>query len=95
MFVVTVTVVPLLNKINQFILNPIILLAFSVALIVFFWGIFEFIRSETADKEREKGKNKIIYGLIGMFIMFSAYGLIRLVLGTFSISTPSYIDRNK
>jgi hypothetical protein len=76
----------LLGKINQFILNPIIRLAFAVALIVFFWGIVQFINSETSDAKRDEGKRKILYGLLGMFIMFSAFGLIRIILNTFGIS---------
>jgi len=79
-----------LNKINEFILNPIIALAFAIALLVFFWGIFQFINSETADTKRDEGKRKIFYGLFGMFIMVSAFGLIRLILGTFGITPPSY-----
>jgi len=75
-----------LNKINQFILNPLILLAFAVAFLVFFWGIFQFIASQTTDANRDEGKRKIFWGLFGMFIMFAAYGLIRLILGTFGIS---------
>ena len=86
------SVVPLLSKINQFILNPLITLAFAVALLVFFWGIFQFINSETADAKRDEGKRKILYGLIGMFVMFSAFGIIRLILNTFGIhgTGPSY-----
>ncbi|KKT12590.1 MAG: hypothetical protein A2544_01380 [Candidatus Zambryskibacteria bacterium RIFOXYD2_FULL_43_10] len=80
----------LLNKINQFILNPLILLVFAIAFLVFFWGIFQFISSETVDAGREEGKRKIFWGIFGMFIMISAYGLIRLILGTFGIPTPSY-----
>ena len=75
-----------LNKINQFILNPLILLAFAIAFLVFFWGIFQFIASQTTDAGRDEGKRKIFWGLFGMFIMFAAYGLIRLILGTFGIS---------
>ncbi len=78
-----------LNKVNQFILNPLILLAFAIAFLVFFWGIFQFIFSQTADTQRDEGKRKIFWGLFGMFIMISAFGLIRLILGTFGI-TPSY-----
>ncbi|MBI1974393.1 MAG: hypothetical protein HYS51_00835 [Candidatus Zambryskibacteria bacterium] len=78
-----------LNRINAYILNPLILLLFAVALLVFFWGIVQFIASETADAKRDEGKRKIFWGLFGMFIMISAYGLIRLILGTFSIS-PGY-----
>jgi uncharacterized membrane protein len=79
-----------LNKINEFILNPIIYLAFAVAMLIFFFGIFQFVRSETSDKERDKGKKKIFWGLVGMFVMFSAFGLIRLILGTFGIQPNPY-----
>lgn len=81
-----------LGKINQYILNPIILLAFAVALLIFFWGIVQFISSETADSKREDGKKKILWGLVGIFVMFSAYGLIGVVLRTFGISTPPYLQ---
>ncbi len=86
------SIIPFLNKINGVIINPIIRFAFVLALFVFFWGIFQFVNSETADAKREEGKKKILYGLFGMFIMFSAYGLIRLVLGTFGIPNPTYLN---
>lgn len=81
----------LLNGINRLILNPLILLAFAIATLVSFWGIFQFISSETADERRSDGKKKIFWGLFGMFIMVSAYALIRLILGTFGIDGPEYI----
>jgi hypothetical protein len=80
-----------LDPINRVIINPLITLAFAVALIVFFVGVFQFINSEAAsDSKREQGKQKIMWGLVGMFIMISAYGIIRLILGTFSITPPKY-----
>ncbi len=79
-----------LNKINQYILNPLILLGFAVAVIVFFWGIVQFIRTETADAGREEGKSKIFWGLFGIFIMISAYGIINLILNTFGIPQIGY-----
>ena len=81
-----------LDKINYYILNPLILLAFSVAFLVFFWGVFQFISSQTADTGREEGKRKIFWGMFGMFVMVSAYGLIHLIIGTFGIPSPSYIS---
>lgn len=79
-----------LGKINQFILNPLILLFFGIASLVFFWGVFQFIFSETADDKRDEGKRKIFWGLFGMFIMISAFGLIHLILGTFGIPENVY-----
>ena len=45
----------LLNKINQYILNPLIFLAFAVAFLVFIWGIFTFILSQNTDTARDEG----------------------------------------
>ncbi len=81
------SVVPLLRSISQYILNPLILLAFAIAFVVFFFGIVQFIAS---DAKRGEGKSKIFWGLLGMFIMVAAYGLIRLVLNTFGIPSPGY-----
>lgn len=80
-----------LNKVNAVILNPLILLAFAISFLYFFYGIFQFIASEaSSDTKRAQGKQKIFYGILGMFIMVSAFGLIRLVLGTFDIPPPEY-----
>ncbi|MFZ2763515.1 MAG: hypothetical protein WAX80_00540 [Minisyncoccia bacterium] len=87
------TVASLLRAISAYILNPLILLAFSVAFLVFFWGVFQFISSQTVDSGREEGKRKIFWGIFGMFIMLSAFALIRLILNTFGIPTStSYIS---
>jgi hypothetical protein len=85
------SITALLNKINALIINPIIALAFAVALLVFFWGIFQFVKSETADKSRAEGQKKILYGILGMFIMVSAYGIIRVILNTLGLPDPGYI----
>lgn len=82
-------VTELLRRINNAIVNPIILLAFSASLLVFFWGIVEFIRSETVDKSRAQGQRKIIYGLVGMLVMISAYGIIGLILDTLGLPQPA------
>lgn len=76
----------LLNGINRFILNPLIGLLFFVALLVFMWGIFRFIGNAGSEDARETGKRNIMWGIAGMFIMISVYGIIRLLLGTFGIS---------
>jgi hypothetical protein len=81
-----------LRSVSANILNPLIFLVFAIAFLVFFYGLFQFISKAGESSERESGKKKIVYGLIGMFIMFSAFGLIRLVLGTFGIDElPSSI----
>lgn len=88
------TIVSFLNKVNSVILNPIITLAFAIATIYFIYGIVLFIGAD--GKDREKGRNSIMWGLVGMFIMFSVYGIINLILKTFEINDPkatSYIQQ--
>ncbi len=79
----------LLGRINQVILNPLIFLFFGIALVVFFWGIFKFIARNDDESEREQGKRSMVWGLVGMFIMFSVFGIVNLILKTLGIS-PAY-----
>lgn len=83
-------IVALINKVNEFILNPIIILLFSVALVVFLYGIFKFVMNSGEDKAREEGKKSIVWGLVGMLIMVSVFGIIRFVLNSFGFSTNIY-----
>lgn len=80
-------VTSLLERVNAAIINPTILLLFAVATVVFVWGLVQFVSSAETDDGRETGKRKILWGLIGMFIMFSALGIIQLVLNTFGVPT--------
>ena len=67
------------------IINPIILLLSAGAFIVFLWGVFKFIKGAGDEKERSEGKQAIFWGLIGLVIIFGAYGIINLALGTFGL----------
>jgi hypothetical protein len=76
---------PIVYRINEYILNPIIALGFGWAVVVFFWGLFQFIRNTDSDDERETGKRNIFYGILGMFIMVTVYGIINLLLDAFGL----------
>ena len=80
------TIVPFLNRVNDVILNPLILLAFSLAFLYFFYGIVKFLSLDGGDKTRKEAQDAILYGIIGMVIMFSVYGIIKFVLATFGIA---------
>jgi len=77
-------VTELLGKIATYIINPLIILGFTVATIFLFYGIAEMIwKSDSTDLE--KNRNNVKYGVIGLFVMFSVYGILRIVLATFGI----------
>ncbi len=87
------SVVSLLNKINAVILNPLIFLMFSVALLYLVFGITKFVVKAGDDKARSEGKNAIMWGIAGMLIMVSVFGIIRFVLTNIGGDTNTYILR--
>ncbi|MDE1919747.1 MAG: hypothetical protein KGH56_03585 [Patescibacteria group bacterium] len=68
------------------IINPIILLLAAAAFVAFLWGVFEFIKGAGDEGKREEGRRAILWGLIGLVIIFGAYGIINLALGTFDVA---------
>jgi len=80
-----------ITKLNTQIINPLIILFFAVALLVFVWGLVGFVGKAGDADALETAKKHVVYGLIGMFIMVSAFSIIRIVLNTFGIDS-SKID---
>lgn len=79
-----------LAKVVTEIINPIILLLAASAFVVFVWGLFQFIAHAGDETKRTEGKRAIMWGLIGLVIIFGAYGIINIALGTFNVG--SYVQ---
>lgn len=75
-----------LGKVVVQIINPIILLLAATAFVAFLWGVFEFIAHAGDEGKRVEGRSAILWGVVGLVIIFGAYGLINLALGTFGIA---------
>lgn len=75
-----------LAKVVSEVINPIILLLSAGAFVVFLWGVFEFVKGAADEGEREEGRRAIFWGLVGLVIIFGAYGIINLALSTFGIT---------
>ena len=81
-----------ISAVSEHILNPLITLLFGIALLVFIFGLVRFIAQGGDDEVRTIAKRHIMYGLLGMFIMFSAFALVRLITGVFNIDTSKNLD---
>ena len=75
-----------IHKVNQVIINPIILLLFAVAVLVFLYGVFIYVKDSGSEDARATGKQHIIWGIFGMFIMISVFGILTLVMNTIGVS---------
>ena len=79
----------LVGRISAFLINPLIYLLFSVAFVVFLWGVAQFLFNVNGgDEEREAGKRHMLWGTIGMFLMFSAIAILQVLADTFGFSLP-------
>lgn len=76
------------DKINDLILFPLIALLMGVALLVFIWGAFQFVLKADSEEARSTGKRHMIYGILGLLVMVSAYAILRIVAATFGVSPP-------
>ncbi len=77
-----------LGKIESAILFPLMALMVAVAMLMFIWGGFEFVMNADSDQGRETGKKHMLYGVIGLLIIISAYAILKVALNTFGVPLP-------
>lgn len=68
------------------ILRSITVLLMAAAVVYFLYGVFQFIKASGDAESAAEGRNKIIYGIIGLFVMGSVYGLVGILGKTFGLS---------
>jgi hypothetical protein len=72
----------IVSNITDLFITPIIYLLVSLAVMYFFWGLTIFILNADDLKQRTEGKNHMIWGIIGLFIIYSVWGIINFVDAT-------------
>ncbi len=75
----------LLNNIIIQIINPLIILIAAGAFAVFLWGVLIFIKNAGDDTKRADAQRAILWGLVGLTIIFGVYGILNIALGTFGL----------
>ena len=78
----------LMSRITKYILNPLILFLFAAAALIFAWGLVEFLSSPDNEEAKTKGRQHMLWGVIGMFIMISVFGIMNLIINTFGLTAP-------
>lgn len=68
------------------ILNPLVSLAIAIAVVVFMFGVVKYVKAGGNAEEMSKGSQMIIYGLVGLFVMLSVWGLVNVLITTFNLS---------
>jgi hypothetical protein len=88
-FITSAAAINNVSDVGSFIINTIngvlVPVIFAIAFIVFLWGAFKtFIIGANDPGVKESGKNLMLWGLIGFFVMVSVWGLVNILTGTVS-----------
>lgn len=67
-------------------IQTIVPVVFSLMLLVFFWGLARMILHAGDETAREEGKHIMIWGVIGLFVAVSIYGIVGFLYGSFNFS---------
>lgn len=68
----------------QDLLNLLIPILITLAVIYFFWGLANYIL-KSGTEEKENGREIMIWGIVALFVMVSIWGLVGLIGSTFGI----------
>jgi hypothetical protein len=85
MFAYADSVDELLSKLSAKIINPAIEFAFIIALVVFLWGVVDYIRGAENEQKRKDGRQHMLWGIVGFVIMFGVFGIITILTNTLGI----------
>lgn len=79
----TCTFKELVNTI-VFYIEQLVVVIFAASLLMFLWGVFKYtILSHGDEKQTAEAKNVIFYGIIGLFVMSSVWGILKIIQASF------------
>lgn len=80
----------ILCKIGQ-ILNAIVPLLIALGVVYFVWGVISFVIA--GDEEaKTKGRDRMIFGIIGLAVIIGLWGLVKIVTNTFGLNNTTTIE---
>jgi len=78
-------------KVNS-ILNAIIPILISVAVVYLIFAVVRYVIAGNED-EKKAGKMMIVWGVVGLFVILSIWGLVNILVRTFGLQNT--VDRNQ
>ncbi|KKW19109.1 MAG: hypothetical protein UY62_C0083G0002 [Parcubacteria group bacterium GW2011_GWF2_50_9] len=67
------------------IINTIIPFIVGLAVFIIIWGVFTYIAGAGDEEKRATAKSFIIWGVVGVFIMLSIWGLVNILVNSINL----------
>ena len=75
----------IMYRFETYIINPAILIVFALGFLLFVYGLVEFLWKLNEGGDNEEGKKHMLWGIVGMLIMVSVFGILELLNNTFGL----------
>ncbi len=82
------TVRSIAENIAKFLLGPLLTFLTVLALVLFITGVVEFMRNAENSDARKRGKEKILWGIIALFVMLGFISITGVFTRTFFGGNP-------
>jgi len=79
----------------QTLINKIIPVIIAITVLVFLWGVANYIMSAGDEEKRKEARQFIIWGLVGFVIMLGIWGLINVFVTAFGLGGGNQIEAPK
>lgn len=73
----------------QGILNLLLPLVITLAVLFFFWGLAIFVLNAGDEEARKKGQNIMIWGVVALFFIVTVWGLVALLQQVFGVDASA------
>jgi len=63
----------------QSVVNLLVPLVIAIGLLLFIWGLVQYIVASGDEAAKEEGRRKMVWGVIALFVIVSVWGLVALL----------------
>ncbi len=72
-------------------LNKVVPVLIALGVVYFVWGVISYVISDD-EEAKEKGRNRIIFGVIGLCVIVGVWGLVAVLRNTFGLGNRTNIE---
>lgn len=80
----------LICRVGEF-LNAVVPVLIALGVVYFVWGVITYVVSDD-EEAKAKGKDRIIYGIIGLAVIIGLWGLVALLRNTFDLNNTQNLS---
>lgn len=87
------TIADFINYASCLLIKSVVPLLFTLATVGFIWGIITYFINPENEEKRSQGKSYMLWGIIGLFVMVSIWGLVNIFSSTFNMNNKLIVPQ--